>query len=320
MRNKLAIGVDLGGTNITAGQVTAKGKIFKVKTAPTLARERKEKVISRIKGLIHLLMTDQVIGIGIGSPGPLSSSRGIVYNPPNLPGWKNVPLRAILAREFKLPVILENDANAACFGEKWVGRGKGVKSLICLTLGTGIGGGIILENKLIRGIDDTAAEIGHMTIDPDGPKCGCGNYGCLESFSSATALVKRAREILSQNKKSILHQLPEDKPLTAKDIYEAAKKGDSLARELLEETGRYLGIGIATLINLLNPEMVVLSGRMAGAKEFIFGAIHEEIKKRSFAVPFRRVKIRTSSLGEYAGIIGAAGLVWTETKLFRYDY
>lgn len=294
---ELVIGVDLGGTNISAGQVTKSGKVIRVEKKETLAREGKEKVIKRIKELISLLMRDSVRGIGIGSPGPLSSTKGIVYNPPNLPGWKNVHLRDILSKEFNLPVILEKDANCACFGEKWVGRGKDAASLICLTLGTGIGGGIILDNKLWRGIDDTAAEIGHMTIAPDGPLCGCGNYGCLEAFSSASALVKRAFKRGANFS-------------TAKDIYEAARKGNKLACELLEETGRYLGIGIANLVNLLNPEMVVLCGRMAKAGNYILKPIRKEVKKRSFPVPAKRVKIYVSTLGEYAGLIGAAGLVW----------
>lgn len=300
---KLAIGIDLGGTNITGAQVTKKGRLLKIEKIKTNAKEGKAKVIKRIKDIIHTLMTDNVEGIGVGSPGPLSSKKGIVYNPPNLPGWKDVPLRDIISREFGLPVILENDANCACFGEKWAGAGKKVKSLICLTLGTGIGGGIILDNKLWRGIDDTAGEIGHMIIDPDGPVCGCGNYGCLEAFSSATALVKKAIDELPHLNKNTL---------TARDIYESAKKGDILARRLLEDAGRYLGIGIASLVNILNPEMVVLCGRMTGAGKFILSPLQREVKKRSFAVPGRRVKICLSELGEYAGVIGAAGIVWEE--------
>jgi glucokinase len=166
-----------------------------------------------------------------------------------------------------------------------------------------------LDNKLWRGIDDTAAEIGHMTIDPDGPLCGCGNQGCLEALSSATALVRRAIERISKGEKSILDKMPKYS-LTAKDIYRVARSGDRLACELLDETGRYLGIAIASLVNLLNPEKVILCGRMAKAGRFILNPLREEVKKRSFYIPGKRVKICTSLLGEYAGLIGAAGIVF----------
>ena len=275
MMDKLLVGIDLGGTNIKGAVVTQEGRVLNRSRCETLADEGPDAVIGRIAGLVEKLAEDaglstsDLLVVGIGAPGPLSTKTGTVIEAPNLPGWINVPLRDILQEHLGVKVFVENDANAAAWGEKWVGAGRDVSSLICLTLGTGIGGGIVIDGKLLHGVDDAAGELGHMTIVPDGPLCGCGNHGCLETLASAPATARRARESIKAGGESALTQMcgGDLSKITAEMVNKAADSGDELAAEVMRGTAEYLGIAIASLVNLLNPEMVVLSGGMIAAGE-----------------------------------------------------
>ena len=316
LNNCVAIGIDLGGSAIRLSTVTSSGKIRYAKRVDISERREKKyiiaAIITNIKELIAIEKSRgcQVIAIGIGSPGIIDLNRGVVITSPNFKDWKEVRLRTILQKAHHLPVLLDNDANAAAYGEKWKGAGRRVNSLICLTMGTGIGGGIILNGEVWHGPDGMAGEIGHMTVNPAGPRCNCGNTGCLEAYSSATGIVRSAIVSLKRGKGSILKKLSNEVngDITAKMIYEAALKGDRLSTEILAEAGKYLGIAMANLINILNPEMIVLTGAVTGAWDLFMPSARQEINKRVFNVLAERTNIVKGKLIDSAGIVGAAGL------------
>ncbi|MCX7919577.1 MAG: ROK family protein [bacterium] len=319
---KYLIGVDLGGTTIITVVTDINGKVIASVKCLSEVKQGVDAVVNRIVDTIYAtvakakIQINQIIAIGVGAPGPLSTKTGVIIDAPNLDGWVNVPLRDMVKKAFRntIPVFLDNDANAAAYGEFWVGAGKKVSNLIMLTLGTGIGGGIIIDKKLYRGPDDTAGELGHISVFPNGPVCNCGNHGCLEAIASATGMVNRAVDALRLGRKSILRELAENdlNKVTAKMIYDAVLKGDTLAKDIMRETGRYIGIAAASLVNIFNPEMIVFSGGMINAGEYLFNPIREEVKKRAFPQPAKRVKILPAKLGEYAGAIGAAGIALKE--------
>lgn len=320
---RYAVGVNLGGTTISTAIVTPDGKLIARTKTLTEAKKGIQSVVDKICASIRevcqqiSLDPNELITIGLGSPGPLSTKTGIVIDAPNLNNWINVPLRDMVQKQFKSPVFLDNDANAAAYGEFWIGAGMGVQNLIVVTLGTGIGGGLIIDGKLYRGPDDSAGEIGHTIILLDGPLCSCGNHGCLEALSSATALVNRTNDALRFGTKSILTELCKNdlSKITAKMVYEAAAQNDKLALELFRETGFYLGVACAGLVNIFNPEMIILFGGMIQAGELLFAPVREEIKKRAFATPVSRVKLVPAILGNDAGAIGAAGIALMEYNL-----
>ncbi len=320
IKPSFAAGVDLGGTTITTVLVNETGQLLSQSKCLTEASLGVDTVVNKIVDSIKEvcrqahLETDQLTAIGIGSPGPLSTKTGIVIDAPNLNNWVNVPLRDLVQKHFKTNVFLDNDANAAAYGEFWVGAGKGIDNLMVITLGTGIGGGMFIDGKLYRGPDDTSGEIGHIPILLNGPLCNCGNRGCLETLASATGLVNRAIHSLRFGVSSLMMDLCEKdlNKLTAKMVHEAALKGDKLAIELLRETGFYIGIAAAGIVNLLNPEMIIIFGGLSGAGEFLFAPVREEIKKRAFPTPAARVKVVPAILGNNAGAIGAAGIALME--------
>jgi len=313
---KVAVGVDIGGTNLRFGLVDAMGNILARKRMVTDAHQGVEKVMARIKrGIGDLIKKAEgsghnVVGIGLGMPGIISHAEGIVRFSPNLAGWVDVPLRDAIAEGFGLPVFVENDANAYALGEAWYGAGRGAKSLICITLGTGVGGGIILDGKVWRGADGMAGEVGHITVDPKGPECGCGNRGCLERYSSATAVLEHTVIALAKGKESSLKPLfkKHDGSLTADAVREAAEAGDKLALGVYKDAGKYLGIALADLINLLNIERVVIGGGMAGAWGLFIGPLQAEIDRRAFSIPADRCRIVRGLIDDDAAVIGSAGL------------
>ena len=313
-----AIGIDLGGTNLKAGLVDKGGKIlhrFSIKTksnadSQTISYQIFE-LIDEIIRSAHLEKSD-ILGIGLGSPGLVDKKGETILFSPNLPRWRNIPIKLLVAERFSKPCVLENDANAATWGEKWVGAGKEVSSLVMLTLGTGIGGGIVIDNKLWRGTNNVAAEIGHMVIQMDGPQCSCGNYGCIEAFASATAMVRRFKELLKSGASSSLKNCGE---ITAKMINDAALQGDKASLDIIEETGRYLGIALVNIMHILNPEMIVLTGGMIGSGELLMNPIRQVTSQRAFEVSYRDTKIVFSQLGNDAGIIGAAGCLLKELEI-----
>ncbi len=319
LEKKYSIGVDLGGTNIVSAIVNYQGKIVNRLKVPTLAERGKEATIKRIIETIHenivqsAIAPGDIIGIGIGAPGPLDVKKGVINFAPNLPGWKDVPLKKILEDEFNIKVVLENDANAAAWGERCFGAGQGVNNLVCFTLGTGIGGGIIIDGKIYHGSNYGAAELGHMTVNKDGPRCNCGNYGCLEAYSSATGIKNRIKNRIKEGIKSEFLNFDDDKlfeSLRLKSIFETARKGDKLTKGVVEEAISYLGIAIANIANILNPEMVVLVGGITNEGDKLLIPLRREVKKRAFYSNYKSLKIVIGELGGNAGVLGAAALLW----------
>ena len=314
----LLIGVDLGGTNMRVGMVTSDGRMVHRLILPTRVTLGLDKVVERIIKAIQEVINqtivpgNQIKGIGIGSPGTINIQSGIIISSPNFPKWKQVPLKHMIEEKLSIPTFMDNDANAFAFGEKWVGAGKEVKSLVCLTLGTGVGGGIILNGRIWHGADGMAAEIGHMTVLPDGLKCNCGNYGCLESYASASSIVRRVCNAIQSGKLTMVLDYAKGnlENITSDLVYQAALKGDELAIHIMNETATFLGIGIANLINLLNPEMIVVGGGLTNAWDIIYPVTLKEVQKRALSEMAKRVKIVRASLGDNSGIIGAAGIAY----------
>jgi len=309
--DRTVIGVDLGGTNLRTAIVGSDGEILNKHKEATRAVDGWKKVVARlidnIKSQLEIgtRMGREVFAVGVGAPGVILVDKGIVVKSPNFPDWNNLPLKAELEKALKIPVFIENDANAAALGEKWRGAGRGIKSMIHLTLGTGVGGGIILDDKIWHGADGMAGELGHMTLIPDGRQCTCGNTGCLEMYASARGIVQSFREELEKQKLPAEDTLKE---ITSEQVYQAAREGDAVARRVMKDMGRMLGIGIASLINIFNPERVVIGGGVKDAWPLFIGATHEEIMKRAFQVPAERTDIVPSLLGDDAGMVGAAAV------------
>jgi glucokinase len=246
------------------------------------------------------------LGIGIGSPGPLDRAAGVVLMTPNL-GWQNFPLRDEVISRVGLPASLDNDANCATLGEWWRGAARGARNVIGLTIGTGIGGGIILDGKLFHGASDVAGELGHTTIDSTGRRCKCGNYGCLEAYASGPAIADRAREALGGAEESILTEMVAGNldDITAQTVYEASGRGDDLAREVVRDTARFLGAGIANMLNILNPEVVVVMGGVTQAGDALMDPLRAEVRRRAFRPAVDACEIVLGTLPGTAGVVGA---------------
>ena len=303
------VGIDLGGTNLKLGVVMPDGKVVARYSCPTEAARGPEHVLRRMAGAVREGAAAAGIGladvaaVGAAVPGPLDWKAGVVVVAPNLPGWRNLRVRDILQKDLGRPVVLENDANAAGYGEFRCGAAQSVRNMFILTLGTGVGGGIILDGRMLRGITDTGAELGHMIIQHGGRPCGCGNRGCLEQYASATGVVGRTYEAMAAGETSSLAGL---KYFTCKDIFDAASAGDKLAARIVEETAEYLGVGITSLLHILNPEMAVLTGGMMGAGEPFIARVRQYVKKMAFERASSACQITWSTLEGDGGIIGAA--------------
>ena len=313
-RTKYLVGVDLGGTNIVAGALAEHGSdVIALRSEPTRADQGADAVIDRIVRMIDTVIAetiahsgarrDDMIGIGVGAPGPLDRERGIVVTTPNL-GWTNFPLRDVIAEKTRLPVRIDNDANCATLGEWWLGAARGANNVIGMTIGTGIGGGIILGGRLYHGSSDVAGEIGHATIDITGRRCKCGNYGCLEAYASGPSIADRAREALGGDDSAMMVKMAGGDPsrITAATVYEAAKRGDDTALDVVRETSRFLGAGIANLLNIFNPDVVVIAGGVTQAGDTLFAPLRREVKKRAFKPAVDACQI-------VPGILAAAGVV-----------
>jgi glucokinase len=308
----LVFAADLGGTNLRSATVDKNGKIyFRLKQNTPQTNDAGEIVRALARAVRQCKAQAEALGgriraVSVVVPGSVNVEQGVIVKAPNLSCLSGFPLAAALKNEVKLPAILENDANAAAVGEMWQGAARGRSTIVCVTLGTGVGGGIILEGKLWRGVNESAAEIGHMCVDPfGGVECQCGSRGCLEVYASATAIVRMAREAGSRHPDSPL--LVHEK-LTAQEIYLAGTKGDELALEVFQRMGVYLGIGLANLINILNPEMIVIGGGVVSAWGLFGEHMHREIAVRAFPVPSMKVNIVPGECGDDAGLLGAAHL------------
>jgi len=317
---KNVIGVDVGGTNLRAALINENGTIISRNSSPSEAKKGIDHVIKNLINLITETKKDNDIsGIGIGIPGIIDSAKGILTQAPNITRVRNYPVREILLSELgsDLRVYFENDANCAAVGEWWLGAGKDINSLIILTLGTGLGGGIILNGKLWSGANGMGGEIGHMTIDPYGPKCNCGNFGCVESFASAEAIRRMVKQGLrNKNLKTMLRN--EIKRTSIHDIPAkvgtAAKKGDQFAISIWESFGKALGIAIANLTNLLNVEMIIIAGGLSNSWDLFIKTLIQESKKRGLRAPMENVEIKKCDLGDDAGLLGAGYLALKEIE------
>ncbi len=316
-RPRYIIGVDLGGTNIVVGAVAEDGsEDHAMRSEPTRSDQGAAAVVDRMVRMIETAVKETIaetgaqrsdfLGVGVGAPGPLDRARGVVITTPNL-GWQNFPLRDVIADRVGLPVTLDNDANCATLGEWWLGAAKGGRNVVGMTIGTGIGGGLILGGRLYHGSSDMAGEIGHTTIDVTGRRCKCGNYGCLEAYASGPSIAERAREQMAGNHESIMYAMVhgELERLTAAIVYDAAKKGDETALDVVRETARFLGAGIANLLNVFNPDVVVIAGGVTQAGDTLFDPLRREVRRRAFAPAVEACRIVPGSLPGTAGVVGA---------------
>lgn len=316
MKNKV-VGIDVGGTNLRAALINENGEIIKRLTVPSGADKGIELVVENLGNLIEEIKEgENVDGVGIGIPGIIDTAKGMITQAPNILHVHNYPLRDVLMEKIgkDIPLFIENDANCAALGELWKGVGEDVNSLVLLTIGTGLGGGIILDGKLWRGADGMAGEVGHMTISLDGAKCNCGNTGCLETFASAIGIRRMVKEGLETDGESLETILRERGRNAPKErlpeiVRESAIEGDKFALWIWEEFGRALGIAVANLVNLLNVEMIVISGGLSNAWELFIDKLVAEAKKRGLRAPIDRVQIVKSLLSGDAGLLGAAHLV-----------
>lgn len=314
------VGLDIGGTNMVVGLVPFEGgPPLALRKLPTLPGGGGEDVVARAAQAIHAAVDEviqstgasrgEILGVGIGSPGPLDRSTGTVLETPNL-GWVNFPLRDLVSRAVGMPATLDNDANCATFGEWWLGAGRGSRVLVGLTLGTGIGGGLVLDGEIHHGVSDAAGEFGHMTIDSMGRRCNCGNYGCLEAYASGPNIAARAVEGIRAGVESVLVDLVDGalERITAATVYEGVVLGDAYAREVMNETAKFLGVGIANLVNALNPEAVVIAGGVTRAGDHLFVPLRKEVRRRAFRSAVDACRILPAALPETAGVVGAAGV------------
>ncbi|RUL89545.1 ROK family protein [Tautonia sociabilis] len=309
------LGIDLGGTNVKSGVVDDEGRSLSSVSIETHAARGPEAGVATLAEAGRLaveasgLSWDDIAAVGLGTPGTMDIAGGMLLEPPNLPGWNNFPVRDRLAALLKKPTVLQNDANAAAYGEFWVGAGKGVSSLVLFTLGTGVGGGIVEQGKIIEGRHSHGAEVGHMIIQMEnGRQCGCGGYGHLEAYASATALVKRAVEALERaDEETALRRHLAAGTLTARSINEESLAGDPLASRLMRETAHYLAVGAVCLMHLIDPDIILFGGGMSSAGPEFIGLIREGVRRMAFPLPAAKTIIDYATLGGDAGYIGAAG-------------
>jgi glucokinase len=321
-RDPLILGIDLGGTKILTSVITSQGEMLSRDHSVTPAAEGPEGVIPAIHASAERALEgasipmDRVSAVGVGAPGLADTEAGILYTSPNLPGWKDVPLRDILQEKFKKRAFLINDGNAAALGEYYFGAAKGTSHFIYVTISTGIGGGIVVDGKVLHGSRGFAGEIGHMTIADKGPPCHCGNRGCWEALASGTALAKAARKRIEAGADTTILSLAEGKidKVTARTVQSAAEKGDPLANQLILKTAYYFGVGLANLVNIFNPEMIVIGGGLSNMGNRLLKPAYEETRKRAFEQSYRMVRFLRAALGRNSGVLGAAAFAFDEMK------
>ena len=310
------VGLDVGGTTMKACVVDDSGHAFPSVSMPTESYKGQEHGLATMRECIRRAaaaagrkMAD-VSAIGVATPGTMDIPAGIILDPPNLKPWQNVPVRQYVQDTFRIPTAFQNDANAAALGEYWVGAGREAKSMVLFTLGTGIGGGIIIDDHVLEGRHSHGAEIGHMKIEMTQPRqCGCGRWGCLEAYASATAVVKRAQEAIAANpNRSALSRVLNggESELTARAVFDAAATGDELAAKIVEDTAFYLGVGAMNMMHIIDPDMIVFAGGMVAAGEPFLERIKHYVCEMAFPVPAAKTQIRYAQLGSDAGMIGAA--------------
>ncbi|HEY3454783.1 MAG TPA: ROK family protein [Bryobacteraceae bacterium] len=304
-----SIGVDLGGTNLRVAAIDPNGKILRRETATVSFDGGPRQVVNRIAATIERTRENcaghELCGVGIGVPGFIDIDAGLIVGSANLPGFQGFPVRDEVQQRLGIPIVLENDANAAALGELWMGAGRSVKDLILLTLGTGIGGGIVMNGKILHGAQGMAGEFGHMTVIPEGNPCGCGNRGCLEKHASASAIAAMG---------SMMHF---GHDVTAEQVYELALQGNERAKMVFESMGRALGIAIANLIHIFNFPLYLISGGPLPAWNYFAPAMLAEVNSRSFVFSRTETRIEKALLGSDAGLYGAAYLPFQREAAYR---
>ena len=310
------IGIDVGGTNVKIALVSDEGKIIYSNSVPTYANMGYEYTVNNIKQAIRDLMKEtnttekEIEGIGFDFPGQVDCKTGVVKLAPNIPGWVNVPIAKMIEEEFHIPTKIDNDVRCAALGELKFGAGKGCENFICITVGTGIGSGIVINGKVVRGAANAAGELGHIKLQmTGGPICGCGDTGCLEAFASGPAIVAMAQDYIKGGKSTKFREMAADGEITPYMVAKAAEAGDPVAKRIFEIVGEYIGIGLTSVINLLNPEKVIIGGGVAESGELLLEPIRRTIKNRAMVVAGNSVEIVPAKLGNSAGVIGASMLI-----------
>jgi glucokinase len=313
MSQQWYVGVDIGGTTIKVGICNEDGKLLHTYEGPTGTEGGPDLVLDNIASYVRKIVTDnqfdwnEVAGVGIGIAGFMEIPSGVVRTSPNFPGWNNVPVKATLEQKLEKPVKINNDANVAALGEAWGGAGKGMENIVVYTLGTGVGGGIIIRGQVYEGFTGMGGELGHMQVVPDmeAIQCGCGQYGCVETVSSATGIVRMARDAVERGDKTALSELL---TITAKDVFDAAKSGDEVALRIVKRAAFYLGKAMSATAMVVNPQRFILGGGVAKAGDILFNAVREVFEKYTPAAARIGVDIVPAELGNDAGVVGAAGL------------
>ena len=315
---KLVFAADLGGTHLRAAAIDENGRIYhQLKKATPHSSEAKDVVEALVQAARECESKTREAGViqtaSVGVPGTIDVQKGVVVTAPNIPCLAGFRLADALQIELQWPAVIENDANAAAMGEMWQGAGRGASTIVCLTLGTGVGGGIIINGELYRGADGAAGEIGHMAIEPfGGVSCGCGGQGCLEVYASGTAIVRMTREALPKHPHSMLHAID---GLTSEEIFGAGEKGDQLALEIFDRMGVYLGVALANLVNVFNPEMIVIAGGVANAWDLFAAQAIQQMRDRAFPLPAANVQIKRGECGDNAGLLGAASRAFSSSYI-----
>lgn len=316
MNDPLVIAMDIGGTSFRVALVDPQMTIHARSAQPTRAQEGASLTIERMIGIIREIASkvspERLRGIAVATAGPIDPNRGIILTPPSLPAWRHVPLKDRLQEAFPWPVWVEHDADMAALGEHRFGAGKGYDRLVYLTVSTGIGGGVILNGKLLRGAKVSAAELGHIVIDPNGPPCNCGGKGHVEAMASGTAIARMAAERLGTGGPSTLLKRCENDParITAKMVAEEASAGDALARGIMHEAGTNLGLAVVSLIHIFDPDVVVIGGGVSNAGELLLGPVREAIAERAMRDFRDRAQVVRSALGDNSGIFGVAAFAF----------
>ncbi|HEY5524392.1 MAG TPA: ROK family protein [Clostridium sp.] len=313
---KYVIGIDLGGTKISTALSTLEGKIINNVVVPTNAQEGEASVLNRMIGTIENVLVganatiNDVQAIGIGSPGPLDANKGVIITTPNLP-FKNYNVVQPIKDKFNIPVYLDNDANVAAIGEYMFGAGKGKENIVYFTVSTGVGGGAVLNGNIYRGNTCNALEIGHITVEPNGPRCNCGNLGCLEALSSGTAIGRRGVDAVSTNVETSLRKY--DK-VTSYEVFKEAEVGDEVAKDIVDNALNYLGIGVANAVSIFDPQMVIIGGGVTQVGDRLFNRVRQVVNKRCFKNMAESCEIVPAGLGLNAGVVGAVALAILESK------
>lgn len=310
------IGIDVGGTNVKIALVDGEGKIIYSNSVPTYAQMGYEYTVNNIKQAIRDLVKEtnteakDIQGIGFDFPGQVDCKTGVVKLAPNIPGWVNVPIAQMIEEEFHIPTRIDNDVRCAALGELKFGAGRGCENFVCITVGTGIGSGLVINGKVVRGAANAAGELGHIKLQmEDGPLCGCGDSGCLEAFASGPSIVAMAQEYLKGGKSAKFRELAGDGEITPYIVAKAAEAGDPVAKRIFEKMGYYIGMGLTSVINLLNPEKIIIGGGVAECGDLLLDPIRRTINDRAMKVQRESVEIVPAELGNSAGVIGASMLV-----------